>query len=293
MKKIIEILDRHLMISQSDIENISFLGGMTNKNYLVLTKKDGLVIRIPGAMTAELINRQFEGKNSLVMSQESFNVETYFFDAYTGIKITKYLSNSQTLNHDTIKNIDYLKVIAQRLHQLHSLDIQFSNRFNVFSEFEKYLSLLKDKSSLYSHCQQIDKVLNFFYQVKNYLESKNIKFTPCHNDLVPENILFHNGSMFFIDWEYSGMNDPAFDIAAFLLESNLNENEQHLFFHYYYTGSDLEEFKKRVYLYQFTQDVLWFIWTLVKEENKEFFDDYAQKRIARAIVFMQNFNKEI
>lgn len=60
------------------------------------------------------------------------------------------------------------------------------------------------------------------------LLDSGIKLSPCHNDLVAENILIveddvndigANNQLFFIDWEYSGMNDPMWDIAALFLEN--------------------------------------------------------------------------
>ena len=40
--------------------------------------------------------------------------------------------------------------------------------------------------------------------------------------------------MYLIDWEYSGTNDPMFDIAALFLENDFSAEDEELFFHYYY-----------------------------------------------------------
>ncbi|MDP8036158.1 phosphotransferase [Pasteurella atlantica] len=264
---------------------------MTNQNYLVCTKnKLNYVLRVPGAMTERLIERDYESVNSLLMSEQQFNVETCFIDANSGIKITKYLSNSTALDHSTIKAYSNLELIAKTLKKLHCSTVIFANEFNVFNELDKYVGLLKNKHSFYEYSKDIPDLLLFLKSISSYLTNNKV-LVPCHNDLVPENILLKQQSVYFIDWEYSGMNDPMFDIAAFLLESKLNEEEQAFFLHHYFDGKEDDELLKKIHLYQFTQDILWFIWTLVKEENNEFFDDYGQIRIERAIQFMKNWKE--
>ncbi|MDP8034179.1 MULTISPECIES: choline kinase family protein [Pasteurellaceae] len=291
MDKIIRIVQGCLSLPLSSIKNISFLGGMTNQNYLVCTKnKLNYVLRVPGAMTERLIERDYESVNSLLMSEQQFNVETCFIDANSGIKITKYLSNSTALDHSTIKAYSNLELIAKTLKKLHCSTVIFANEFNVFNELDKYVGLLKNKHSFYEYSKDIPDLLLFLKSISSYLTNNKV-LVPCHNDLVPENILLKQQSVYFIDWEYSGMNDPMFDIAAFLLESKLNEEEQAFFLHHYFDGKEDDELLKKIHLYQFTQDILWFIWTLVKEENNEFFDDYGQIRIERAIQFMKNWKE--
>lgn len=289
MHHIKEIIQEYCSIPLSTSIKISFLGGMTNKNYLATISKDEqLVVRIPGIMTENLINRNNEAKNSLLMSKQGLNVKTYFFDAQSGIKITKYLNNSQTLDHQSIKDFSNLRLIAQQLKILHSSSVQFENKFNLFSEFDKYLSLLKNKSSFYHYNDDMPTLLLFWDNVREYLLNQKHYVAPCHNDLVPENILRKENTIYFIDWEYSGMNDPMFDIAALFIEAKLNHNEQLFFLENYFEHvENIKEEYKRIELYKFAQDILWFIWTLVKEENGENFGDYSQRRLHRAINFMK------
>ncbi|OOF46019.1 hypothetical protein BKK52_11805 [Rodentibacter trehalosifermentans] len=265
---------------------------MTNKNYIVITRQDktGYVVRIPGAITENLIIRKNEAINSFVMSEAGFNVETCFFDSQSGIKITQYLSDSYALDHQNIKDLSILKLIAEKLYLLHQSPIKLTNQFNVFEEFDKYINLLKNKASFYQYNDEISDLLTFFKTIQTYFSKNIITLAACHNDLVPENILLKEKDIYFIDWEYSGMNDPLFDIAAFLLESNLNQTQQDFFLQCYFKQQEkIEKALEKIALYQFTQDILWFAWTLVKEENGEFFADYGKNRIKRAISFMHKW----
>lgn len=50
--------------------------------------------------------------------------------------------------------------------------------------------------------------------------------TLCHNDLNPRNVLWQDGRVWLIDFEYAGLNDPCFDLAAVSVEFGLSEGEE-------------------------------------------------------------------
>ncbi len=290
MKELKKIISEKLKIDLSKVESVNFLGGMTNQNYLAkvidtTSQVQEYVLRVPGAMTQSLISRKNEASNSKITSDYKFNVETCYFDAKTGIKITKYLKDSKTLDHESIKNTEVIIDVANNLKKLHSSDIKFENEFNVFTKYDDYLSLLKEKDKFFKYHTQMDEILLFWEKVREYFEYNKPKLSPCHNDLVPENILFKE-RYYFIDWEYSGMNDLYFDLAAFLLESRIEIKYETLFLKSYFDKENISEEKNIVRLYQFTQDLLWTLWTVIKEENNEFFEGYGEKRITSAIRIM-------
>ena len=288
---IIHLIEREIGTSNLEIQN---LGGMTNSNYLVSTiLEEKYVVRIPGRMTHSMISRNNEKLNSLLMSKEGFNVETLYFNENTGIKITKFLENSITLNHHNINNKNHLEVIAKKLYKLHNSKLIFNNEFNTHSTFNSYLNLLKKPNNFYKFNKNIEEICYFFDKVCFYLDKKYERTSPCHNDLVPENILIRRNTAFFIDWEYSGMNHPLFDISAFFLESNLSQENQKFFLQVYDDKIDLYKTIKDISYFQFSQDVLWFLWTIIKQENNEFFDNYAENRINRAYEFLKTIRREL
>ncbi|WP_075320105.1 EamA family transporter [Histophilus somni] len=189
---------------------------MTNKNYLLYVDNEKYVLRLPGVMTSNLISRHYEMNNSILMSQAEFNVETIYFNADNGIKITKFLEKGINFNHNNIHQYEYLFLISKELYKLHHSDIQFNNEFNVFETFQQYFDLLKDKNGFFCFNKNIPLIYEFFIKISKNNSFYNIK-CPCHNDLVPENILMKNNKLFFIDWEYSGMNAPLYLIKRKLL----------------------------------------------------------------------------
>ncbi|WP_446470089.1 phosphotransferase [Xenorhabdus stockiae] len=285
IKKI--ITDIFNLKNNSDI-NISLLGGMTNINYLVRVDNKEMVLRLPGKGTKSFINRLNEKKNSELTSLLEINTKVLYFDHNTGLKITEYLKNSISLTPITAKHKENILLVSDRLKNLHSSDLKFNNYFNIFHEFKHYWSLLRNQNIPYNFQYKKD-VIEFFFQSEKILNNLNSNNCPCHNDLVAENILKCNNEIYFIDWEYSGMNDPMFDVAALFLECNYSSKEKELFlYNYFGKEADINELKK-IQLFQFTQDVLWTIWTMVKEENGENFENYGVNRLMRAYETMNEY----
>ncbi len=44
---------------------------------------------------------------------------------------------------------------------------------------------------------------------------------PCHNDLLAANVLDDGGDLRIIDYEYSGMNEPSFELGNAVAEAGL------------------------------------------------------------------------
>ena len=44
---------------------------------------------------------------------------------------------------------------------------------------------------------------------------------PCHNDLLAANVLDDGGDLRIIDYEYSGMNEPSFELGDAIAEAGL------------------------------------------------------------------------
>nr|WP_232370090.1 choline kinase family protein [Xenorhabdus lircayensis] len=261
---------------------------MTNTNYLIDIDNKEIVLRIPGKATENFIDRYNEKINSELASSLGINVNVLYFDYNTGIKITEFIKNSSPLSPKTASSKKNILLVSHKLKELHQSNLKFNNSFNVFDKFKHYWSLLQNNCIPYSFKYK-EEIINFFYQSEDILNNLGIELCPCHNDLVAENILKFNDNIYIIDWEYSGMNDPMFDIAALFLECNYSSNEQREFLYNYFGENTHINSLKKILLYQFTQDVLWTIWTVVKEESGENFGDYGVNRLIRAYETMQKY----
>lgn len=262
--------------------SIMQIGGMSNKNFKVTKGKLEYVLRVPGNGSEGMVVRSNEEQNSMQACKMGINPPIRYFNAKTGIKLADFVKNAETLNGATIQRPSSMKKIVKIFQTLHHSHVRFGNEFNVFNEIRNYERLLEEcNGTMYEGYEnQREKVL----RLEDYLNKLGVSIKPCHNDLVAENFLkAEDGTIYLIDWEYSGMNDPMWDIAALFLENNFSEENQDYFLSHYFNGNEPENARKKIFVYQILMDWLWSLWTVIKEAQGDDFGTYGVDRYTRAI----------
>lgn len=276
-----ETFSNIMNIDNNDILEITYAGGLTNTNYKVRTTQSTYILRIPGKCTEEMISRKNEKYNSKLGYLLNMNVDTLYFSDQSGIKITKYIDNAETLNGESAQLEENIKQITAILKNLHNSNAELVSQFKIETELEKYENLVKAANgSFYDGYQEARDLFNYFIQVLNEI---GICLKPCHNDLVAENIIKNKQRMYLIDWEYAGYNDPMWDIAAHLVECDFTSIKEELFLAYYFDYQTVSvNNKKKILIFKILQDILWSVWTMAKECNGEDFGTYGIDRMNRA-----------
>lgn len=272
------------ILQEPDTDDIyvSQIGGMSNKNFKVMVHSHEYIFRIPGIGATGMVNREDEEKNSSVACGLGITPSIRYFDPTTGIKLADYVSNAETLNRGTIQRQDNINKVVDIFLRLHNSGYRLNNDFNVFAEISKYESLLSSANGqMYEgYGANRERIL----ALEKELNNLGVELKPCHNDLVPENFIkASDGTLYLIDWEYSGMNDPLWDIAALFLESDFSADNKDFFLNKYYHNSVPTQTYKKIQIYQILMDVLWAIWTCIKETMGDDFGSYGQDRFERAI----------
>jgi thiamine kinase-like enzyme len=256
-----------------------FAGGLTNYNYIMNIKGSEYIIRQPGGMTNQMIDRSVEKVNNRIASELGLNSECVYFDEISGIKISAYIKNSKNVAITNPCEPGNIRAVSSLLKKTHLSKRHFSNFFDWKTELTKYEQIVKELNGdfFYDYHDLKKNLLNFFAQ--------NIKQTisqPCHNDPVPENFIINNkDEAYLIDWEYSGMNDPAWDVAAYILESKLGEKPIKDFLVDYYGHHPKMEELVKIKGFMLAQDLLWTVWALIRHYNGEDFLDYCYFRYER------------
>lgn len=282
------IIREAMKVSEDEISEVVAAGGMTNKNYRICVKGKRYILRVAGIGTECMISRKNEMFNSSIASEREYNVETPYFNVETGIKISTFIENAETLTPRSVKKEENLKQVTRILRDLHE-DNEFpmKNEFNVFRELEKYEDILKTSDGEFFH--DYDEVRERFMKLEQVLKECDRVFVPSHNDLVSENLVKDTeGRIYLIDWEYSGINDDMWDLAALSLENNFSEDDTELMFRLYFNGEADDNSRKRLLIHQISQDLLWAVWTLIKENEGDDFGTYGIDRYNRG---KENLNK--
>lgn len=256
-----------------------FTGGLTNYNYIMNIKGTEYVIRQPGGMTNKMIDRKIEKVNDAIASELGLNSETFYFDEISGIKISIYIKNSKNIAQADPCKPSSLKAASDLMKRIHSSPKHFPNIFDWKEELEKYEKIVRELNGdfFFDYAELKNKLIDFC----DKSISRTIS-TPCHNDTVPENfVVDETGKTRLIDWEYSGMNDPSWDVAAYIIESRLTEEAiDYLLRDYYGQLPDQEELLK-IKCFMVVQDLLWTVWTLIRHYNGDDFLDYCNLRYER------------
>ena len=282
MKEIVKEKIASLLSGDEEIQSVEQLGGMTNQNYLVKTTNNQYIVKFFGKGTDKLIDRQNEKYNLELLKDLKLDVENYLFDIEAGIKVNQYIENAETLDSATIKT--KFEKIAPILQTIHASGKELKGEFAPFEEIQKYESLIQGEI-YYPNYEAVRKSV---FSLKDQLEEIGIDKKSCHIDLVPENFIEGpDGHLYLIDWEYSSMNDPMWDLAALFLESEFTPEEEADFLAYY-EGDKTPVSREKIRIYKILQDIIWSLWTIYKEENGADFGDYGISRYNRAVKELQS-----
>ena len=277
MEKIIKEKISSLLSEEEEVLSVEQLGGMTNQNYLVKTTNKQYIVKFFGKGTEKLINRQDEKYNLELLKDLDLDVKNYLFDIEAGIKVNEYIESAITLDSTSIKT--KFDKIAPILQTIHASGKELRGEFAPFEEIKKYESLIEEKIPYANY----EAVREEVFSLEKRLADLGVDRKSCHIDLVPENFIESpQGRLYLIDWEYSSMNDPMWDLAALFLESEFTLQEEEAFLSYY-ESDQTPVSREKITIYKILQDTIWSLWTVYKEEQGADFGDYGVNRYQRAV----------
>ncbi len=280
-EKFVSMVQKALQKPAAVVENLGIIGGMTNLNYLVDVDGKSYVVRIPGHGTSSLIDRAREIQNLKLGSALGINPELVYFNIESGMKITETIEDARPLTKEENMNLDLLQKVTTIFRTLHHSEEKMNHAFHLFAMMEEYEMLAIEAGS--DFYKGFEKVKNEVKLLQHEYSQMPIEQAPCHIDPACSNFLIaKDEKMYLIDWEYGGMFDPLWDIAAFSLEAGLGIKEEKDFFELYFGRTVTEEEQERIFMHKIFQDYLWSLWTLFKEEQGDNFGLYGRHRFERA-----------
>jgi len=283
VEKIIKEKISSLLSQEEEVLSVEQLGGMTNQNYLAKTTNKQYIVKFFGKGTEKLINRQDEKYNLELLKDLDLDVKNYLFDIEAGIKVNEYIQSAITLDATSIKT--KFDKIAPILQTIHASGKELRGEFAPFEEIKKYESLIEEKIPYANY----EAVREEVFSLEKRLADLGVDRKSCHIDLVPENFIESpQGRLYLIDWEYSSMNDPMWDLAALFLESEFTRQEEEAFLSHY-ESEQTPVSREKISIYKILQDAIWSLWTVYKEEQGADFGDYGVTRYQRAVKGLANY----
>ncbi|MER8789274.1 phosphotransferase family protein [Mesorhizobium sp. M0983] len=261
------------------------LGGLTN---LVFRGKD-FCLRIPGKGTEEYINRANEAVAAREAAKAGVSPEVLHVDAETGVLVTRFIASAETMSPEKFKTRPGSPARAGKaFRKLHTSGAVFPFRFELFAMIDDYLKVLSTK----------DVALPAGYHdgvreaetVRSALAAHPLPIVACHCDPLCENFLDTGDRMWIVDWEYSGMNDPLWDLGDLSVEGQFDAGQDEEMMLAYFGGEPRPAERARIVIYKAMCDLLWTLWGLIQLANGNPVDDfraYADGRFARCKALME------
>jgi len=195
---------------KSDFQMVPMAGGFTNSSYFV---SDGrgmdLVVRVSEKSTNLLgIERANERYNAKVAAILGISPKIYYFSEGDGISITQFLQ-AKPITPEQLKEPDILLQVADHFRRIHA-GPSFKGLYSPFQVIWTYKERLEERGFLFN--SKHSEALKRLAQIENVLKKYEYS-APIHADAWYPNILLDKDrKIHVIDWEYSGMGDPYFDL---------------------------------------------------------------------------------
>lgn len=269
------ILSNIVLFQCADYERLDIerLGGLTNVNYKITNNGAQYVLRIPGEGTNEYIDRTIEKHNARVAARAGINAEIVFFDSSSGVMVTRFLEHGETMSPEKFRNIPGAPARAARaFRQIHDCGEKFRFRFELFAMIDEYLQVLGNED-----VQLPDGYHGTVEEagaVREALGKHPAVLKPSHCDPLTENFIDNGERMWILDWEYSGMNDPLWDLGDLSIEAGFNHAQDVEAMEAYVGGQVSDAVFGRMVIYKAMCDLLWTLWGLIQHAHGNTAQDF-------------------
>jgi thiamine kinase-like enzyme len=193
-------------------------GGITNRNYVATTDHGQYVVRIPGERTALLgIDRAYEAEAARHAAELGIGPAVLGLLEGVGTLVTELVDGHHLEPTPFAERLDDVVDLIRRFHDSGAL----AGEFPIHRIVEWHA---RDASAYgvmappsYERLHQQSR------RIEAAFARSPMPVVPCHNDLLPGNVLFADDRVWLLDFEYAGMNDVFFDLSNLSVNSELSQ----------------------------------------------------------------------
>ncbi|MDO8484833.1 MAG: choline kinase family protein [Candidatus Limnocylindrales bacterium] len=255
--------------------------GLTNQNYRVEVDGTPVFVRIPGAATELLaVDRGNELGNTRAAAVAGVAPRVLHVLPEWDVFVLEWLP-ARTMSNDAFAATGMPGRIAETLRGLHT-GPRFRDDFDMFRLSERYLALVDERgipipAGYREH-------MNLIPRIEAALSVHPLPAVPCHNDLLAENYLDDGERLWIVDYEYSGNNDPTFELGNTCQELGFDDGQVRELCAAYF-GDASPAMLARMHLQMIMSDVGWTLWAAIQARISTIDYDFwgwAEERWARA-----------
>jgi thiamine kinase-like enzyme len=256
-------------------------GGLTNRNFLVEADASRYVVRIPGPSTDLLaVDRANERHNAQAAATTGIAPLVREVIPDLDVMVIDFVEGT-TMSGDALRTEEQARRMAASMRRLHTAP-RFQTDFDMFRIAEGYLGVCEERGIRIpgGFRDRADDV----GRIERALTIDPVASVPCHNDLLAENYIDDGRQLWIIDFEYSGNNDPCFELGDTAQECGFDDTLREELCRAYF-GSVTPRLRARMELHAIMADVGWTLWAAIQEEISDIDFDFwgwAMERWERA-----------
>jgi len=272
---------------EKDVSIQPLSGGLTNSNFKVEVDGIPYFVRVPGASTDLLaINRDNEVHNSKAAFVAGVGPKVLHYLPEYNVMVLEFL-HGKTMSKDSLNEPGMPTRMAETIKKLND-GPRFLLDFNIFRLTEYYLGLCRDRA-IKTPDGYLDR-LSTIQRIERAMSVKPLQTVPCNNDLLAENYIDDGKKLWLIDYEYSGNNDPTFELGNTCQEMQFNDEQIAEVCGAYFSEAE-PNMIARMKLNMIMSDVGWGLWAAIQAKISTIDFDFwgwAIERWGRAVEKMDS-----
>jgi len=209
-------------LASADRRAVPIVGGMTNRNYRVSTATGDYVVRISVRETGQLgIDRDNEHRNSVLAAQVGAGAPVLARVENPEALVVRFVEGV-TLAPEDFQDPRRVSELAATLKRLHGAP-RFARDFDMVQVQNRYHQIVVENG--YQLPADYARYADRAQRMGEVLTRTRERTVPCHNDLMPGNFIESDGPgshLWIVDYEYSGNNDPGYDLGDAINELELD-----------------------------------------------------------------------
>jgi thiamine kinase-like enzyme len=287
MPSIDEVVAAAASFRGKEVEVSELSGGLTNTNYLVVADGVRHVVRIPGRSTELLaVDRANERRNAEAAATTGISPPILEYLDRWSVMVLAFV-DGETMTAEALRSPGQARRIAVSLRTLHTAP-RFAKDFDMFRLTEFYLGVCaeRDVSVPNGFRDRMPRVA----EIERAFAAEPLPTVPCHNDLLAENYIDDGSKLWIVDFEYSGNNDPCFELGDTAQECGFDEALRAVLCEAYF-GELREDRLARMNLQAVMADVGWTLWAAIQAKISDIDYDFwgwALERWERAAAVMDS-----
>ena len=243
-----------------DVSITSLSGGLTNSNFKVEVDGTPYFVRVPGASTELLaVDRANEYHNSKAAFVAGVGPKVFYHLPEYDVMVLEFI-HGQTMSKDSLNEPGQPSRMAEVIRKLHA-GPRFLLDFNMFRLTEYYLQICKDRDIKIPD-GYVDRA-PIFARIEKAMSVNPLPSVPCNNDLLAENYIDDGEQFWLIDYEYSGNNDPTFELGNTCQEMQFSDSQIAEICAAYF-GAATPDRIARMKLNMIMSDVGWGLWAAIQ-----------------------------